>query len=405
MHLLPVTSRRDNGRIRVLEVIGNANVGGMENYISNFLANLPEDQFQVTCICPYESPFTNTLRKLGVDEVYVTPIEDDPLWRSIQLAVEVMRLHQIDIVHAHMPKAHVLAGLAGCLEYKPVVATIHGMHITAHEFGVSRSVNSHLITNCQEAYSQALAMGVPANRLSIVRNSVDISVFTPEQSGDKLRNEINLPHGTSLVGFVGRLEHEKGPDMFLRAAEYVHNLRPDVHFVLVGEGTMRKELGKMALRFGLNKHVHFVEWCANTNYIYPALDLLAHTSRSDGTSLVLLEAMSCGCPTVALAVGGVREIMENRSTGLLTGPGDWEGIGTRIIELLEHPERLKTMGIAARARVEKHFNVKTNTLKTADILRSITFAGLNSRQFTANGTLARKKTGKVSLGNSEGEAG
>jgi len=151
-----------NTHVNILEVIGNASFGGMEKYIVNFITHLPSDEFTVTCICPYESAFTTSLRDLG-HKVYITPITDDPTWRSVQLAVEVTRLHEIDVLHAHMPKAHVLAGLTGCLAHKPVVATVHGMHVSSFEFGITRLVGSHLITNCQESYGQALAMGVPAD--------------------------------------------------------------------------------------------------------------------------------------------------------------------------------------------------------------------------------------------------
>nr|MBA4139026.1 glycosyltransferase family 4 protein [Segetibacter sp.] len=328
MKSISIAGHRE-GRINVLEVIGNAGQGGMENYIENFIAHLPPNQFRLACICPYESQFTALLRQLGVDDVYITPITDDPAWRSIQLTIEVARLHQTDVLHAHMPKAHILAGLSGCLINKPVVATLHGMNISSQELGITRAVGSHLISNCQEGYTQALAMGVLAERVNLVRNGVDTSVFTPDRSGNELRNEINVPKGTPLVGFVGRLEHEKGPDMFLRAVDQVHQVRPDVHFVIVGDGVMRNKLEEMCAHLQLDKHVHFVGWRTNTVDIYPALDFLVHTSRSDGTSLVLLEAMSCGCPTVGLAVGGVPEIIENERTGFLAGAGDWEGIAFR----------------------------------------------------------------------------
>jgi glycosyltransferase involved in cell wall biosynthesis len=362
-----------NDPVNILEVIGNSSIGGMENYIKNFIAHLPPDQFRVTCICPYESAFTTSLRELGVEDVFITPVADDPAWRSIQLTAEVARLHRVDVLHAHMPKAHVLAGLAGCLIHKPVVATIHGMNVTSHELGIKRAVGSHLITNCQEAYTQALAMGVPADEVAIVRNGVDTTLFTPGRDGEELRKAINVPQGTPLVGFVGRLEHEKGPDLFLRAAEYVHHLRSDVHFVIIGDGSMRNKLDAMCSQMDLEQRVHFVGWWENTFDIYPALNVLVHTSRSDGTSLVLLEAMACGCPTIGLAVGGVPEIIENDCTGLIAGAGDWEAVGIKTVQLLEQPERLERMGAAARYRVKQHFDLVTNTGRTAELLRNIAF--------------------------------
>ncbi|MDQ6812830.1 MAG: glycosyltransferase family 4 protein [Bacteroidota bacterium] len=358
-------------RINVLEVIGNSGRGGMENYIKSFIENLPADQFRVTCVCPYESQFTSALRDIGVEDVYITPVEDDPMWRSIQLVSEVARLHKIDVLHAHMPKAHALAGIAGCLVHKPIVATVHGMNVTSHELGITRAVNSHLITNCQEAYTQALAMGVDANKVDLIRNGVDVDLFTAGNSSLEFKRAINVPDGVPLIGFVGRLDNEKGPDMFVRMADFVHRERPDAHFVMVGDGNMRNQLKEMSAHMHLDDHLHFAGWWKTPVEVYRSLDVLAHTSRSDGTSMVLLEAMACGCATVGLAVGGVREIIESMHTGLIAGAGDWEGIAAKVLQLLEEPEPLRNMRIAARARVEQHFNLSANTGAAAQVLTRV----------------------------------
>lgn len=370
-----------NSRLHILEVIGNASKGGMENYIKNFLANLPPNRFKVTCICPYESAFTASLRQLKADGVYITPIADDPPWRSIQLAVEVARLHHIDILHAHMPKAHVLAGLAGCLLHKPVVATVHGMDVTALELGIARAVNSNLITNCQVAYTQALALGIPAGRVTLIQNGVDTTEFTPERTGSNLREVIGIEEGVPLVGFVSRLEYEKGADLFLRAAAYVHQLLPQVQFVLVGNGAQYKELNNMCAHMQLKQHVHFVGWWADTASIYPSLDLAVHATRSDGTSLAVLEAMSCACPVAALAVGGVPELIESGSTGVLAAANDWESLGSLIAQLLEQPRRLKDMGAAARIRVQQYFDLKTHIRRTTEVLRRVALGNINDQPF------------------------
>jgi len=371
--------------VNILEIIGNASFGGMERYIINFLTHLPSEQFKVTCICPYESAFTSSLRDLGL-KVYITPVTDDPTWRSIQLAVEVVRLHGIDIIHAHMPKAHVLAGLTGNLTHRPVVATVHGMHLTAFEYGITRLLGSHLITNCQETYGQALAMGVPSERVSLIHNGVDIGLFTPGEGAGELRKWINVPADTPLIGFAGRLAHEKGPDLFLRAAQEIHHSRPDIHFVVIGYGTMRNDLIKMRNQLGLEKYMHFIGWQTNMADMYRSLNLLVHTSRSDGTSLVLLEAMACGCPVVALDVGGVREVVENDDTGLIAPAGDWEGIAIRALELMASSNRLKTMGKAARSCIEKKFDLLVKTKCTADLMCQIASNGVNGHRVFGNGS-------------------
>jgi len=257
------------------------------------------------------------------------------------------------------PKAHVLAGIAGKLINKPIVATVHGMHVTAHELGIAHAVQSHLITNCTEAYIQALALGIPKKRVSLVRNGVDTNIFKPLEMPEAFRKENNIPLHVPLVGFVGRLDFEKGPDFFIYAAEYIHTRKPDVHFIMAGDGNMLQELQHMRARFHLQTHLHFISWHTQPQTIYPCLDVLAHTSRSDGTSLVLLEAMACGCLTAAFGIGGVYEIIENNSTGLLAGYGDCESLGRSIIHLLElNEQKRKAISEAARNRVMQYFNAK-----------------------------------------------
>ncbi|MEO6546532.1 MAG: glycosyltransferase [Ferruginibacter sp.] len=391
-YIHPVTSH--NQRVSVCEIIGTATRGGMENHISGFLRNLPKDQFKVTCICPCESLFTKTLRNLGVEKVYVTPLADNPEWRSVQMAIEVAHLHNVDVFHAHMPKSHVLATVAGALVHKPVVATVHGMHVTAHELGVALAGKSHLITNCQETYIQALALGVPSERVNLFHNGVDVQDFSPAKKNQTfLRDQINVPANATLIGFVGRLEYDKGPDLFLRAAGHIHELLPDAHFAVVGDGSMLDRLHKLRKQMQLESSLHFIEWSDDPSAIYPSFDIMAHTSRNDGTSLVLLEAMASGLPVVAMSVGGVREMISNEHTGMLVDPNDYEGVANQVVSLLQQPGIVQRMGAAARKRVEEDFNISTNSAKTAELLRYVAWqsagvAKINKRHtipFTNNG--------------------
>src|ERR1700712_1599541 len=104
MQQAPFSSARAAGRIHVLEVMGNAIVGGMETYVERLVQNLPRDRFAVTALCPFESSFTERLRSLDI-EVVVTPMPDDPTWASIQMACAMIKAGAIDLLHAHLPNA------------------------------------------------------------------------------------------------------------------------------------------------------------------------------------------------------------------------------------------------------------------------------------------------------------
>ncbi len=317
------------GRLHVLEIMASAIVGGMETYVRNLLRLMPPDRFRVTCLCPYESEITEVLRSFGV-AVFVARMDDDPPWRSIQTVVEIVRNFDVDLIHAHLPKAHVLGGLAGALTRTPVVATVHGNSITTHELGIHRTTGTNLIAVCQEAYIQALAMGVPLDRVTLIRNGVDVELFKPNDAARAaFRASLGIAPETPLVGFVGRIDVEKGPDQFLQAAQVIHAEAPHAHFVMVGPATNMIKCRSWLQSWGSQGVVHFAGLWPDTSQVYPGIDLLLQTSRIEGLPLSLLEAMACGLPVVATGVGGVPEIVEEGRTGMIAGPGDWRGVGQR----------------------------------------------------------------------------
>lgn len=357
-------------RMRVLQVLGNALAGGVEQHVLDLARRLPAEGCDLVCVCPHESGFTRAVRDHGCD-VLITPVQDDPRWRSIQLVVEAIRRYRIDLVHAHMPKAHALAGLAGSLTGVPVLATVHGMNITSHELGITRAVASHLIVVCQEAEYQALAMGVSPERITRIANGVDTDRFTPHGDGAAFRHALGVPEAAPLIGFAGRLSHEKGPDQFVQMAARVLRERADVHFALVGDGNMAGMLRATVAGLGLAQQVHFAGHHTDMAGVYPAFDILAATSRSEGMPLALLEAMACGCPVVAMAAGGVAEVVELGVTGLTADPGDWEGIALRVLDLLATPEHRRAMAGAARRRVEERFRLERSVRETVRLYRDL----------------------------------
>lgn len=376
------------GPIRLLEIIGNAITGGMETYARNLIANLPRDEFEVSCVCPYESAYTESLRSLGC-RIYVTPIHDDPMWRAIEMTAGVVRQHEIELIHANLANAHTLAGVVSGFTGVPAVATIHSRTIWVQELSVTRLAGMHMITVCEEARMQALSTGLSDDTVRLIRNGVDLNRFRPDRGGAEFRRSIGVEPDAMLVGFVGRLSWEKGPDKFVHVASRIHQELPDVHFALVGEGPVEGDIHHLVQRLGLGDRIHLTGLREEVEAIYPALDLFVQTSRSEAMPLALLEAMASGVPAVAIAVGGVAELVEAGTTGLLISPGDWPGVSSRYpgdwegiacaaTDLLRTPERLKRMGEAARARAEAKYDLRRTVIETAEFFRQLARPSLKS---------------------------
>jgi glycosyltransferase involved in cell wall biosynthesis len=265
----------------------------------------------------------------------------------------------------------------------PTVATLHGMSLQPQEISVARNTGSHTIVVCREAWSQAMAVGLASDSVSLVPNGVDLETFRPASADRaKFRSAINVGTNDFLVGFVGRLAWEKGPDKFVKAAEFILQRRPEVHFAMVGTGAMESELARASERAGIGSRLHMAGLWREPNQVYPSLDLMLHTSRADAMPLAVLEAMATGVPVVAIGVGGVPEIIETGETGILIGtqewpgivseyPGDWEGVARAAIGLIDNRRRLEAMSAMSVTRARAHFDIRRSADLTSQIFRQL----------------------------------
>jgi glycosyltransferase involved in cell wall biosynthesis len=361
--------------VNLLEIIGASIVGGMETYVLRLLERLPQDTFRVTCLCVAEGKLTSQLRDIGCS-VHITPITDEPDWQSILLGASLVRADAIDVIHAHLPNAHSLAGILSRLTDTPAIATIHGRYLSMRDFEAHKLMNTNISVVAKTAYFQALTLGVPSTKLRFIPNGIDTKIFHPAPKSNYLHSLIKIPPEVPLVGFIGRLSPEKGPEMFVRVAQLAHKRLKNCHFVLVGEGPMRRELQNEIDQHDLTAHIHMVGLQRDMTKIYPCLDLVVSTSYSEAMPLVIVEAMASGLPVVATNVGGVVDIVEVGGTGLLKQPGDTEGLANDIVTLMtSNPTRIR-MGEAARKRVEEKFDLSDIVAQTAQLLRSLTQSGI-----------------------------
>jgi glycosyltransferase involved in cell wall biosynthesis len=379
----PFSSARVPGRIHVLEVIGNAIVGGMETYVERLVENLPPERFAITALCPFESPFTERLRARDI-EVLVTPMPDDPPWSSIQMTCAMVKAGAIDLLHAHLPNAHVLAGIAGRLTGKPVLATLHGHRIGVLDLEVHRNSGTHLSVVCRQSYFHALGLGVSAGQLSCNPNGVDTEAFQPRpRPVDGLRATLGIPAAHRVVGFLGRLSPEKGPEVFLRAALLAQAKLPDTHFVFVGDGPLAPQLREAVARFRLEDRVHLAGMRRDVAATLNDMDVLVSSSHSEAMPLAVMEAMASGLPVVATRVGGIPDMIDQGESGWLVAPNDFEEIATRLQQILDTPGELARMSAAARQRAVEKMALSDTVERMAALMTRLVPTRTTQREISA----------------------
>jgi glycosyltransferase involved in cell wall biosynthesis len=198
---------------------------------------------------------------------------------------------------------------------------------------------------------------VPQQKLVLIRNAVGADAFAPPEPAyrDALRGWF-APPPARVVGAAGRLSPEKNFALFIDAAARVAAERPDVGFVVFGEGPLRAALTQQIDRLGLGGRFVLAGFRPDVVKFLPHLDLAVMSSTTEGLPVFLLEAFAAGVPMVATAVGGIPEVLEEGRSGYLVPSGDAAALGRRILDALRDADACRAMGRYARERVRRDFS-------------------------------------------------
>lgn len=192
-------------------------------------------------------------------------------------------------------------------------------------------------------------------RVVTIRNVVDIDVFRPQPKDARLLQELNLSPTQPIVGHVSALRPAKRSRDVVESAVTVLRSRPDVAFVIVGDGASRNELVGRATQLGVLPNFRFVGEVVHgqvPRYVN-LCDLLVLPSEREGLPLVTLEAQACGRAMLSSDIPGTREIIADGETGVLFRTGDIDDLAAKMLLLINDHERCELIGRRARAFAEQ----------------------------------------------------
>lgn len=367
-------------QIRVMRVITRLNVGGPALHATLLTERLDPARYDSLLVAGTEEPSEGNylaLRGKSLDRLWVLPSLGREIRGGLDLAAllqltRLVRRTRPHIVHTHTAKAGALGRLAAWLAGVPVIVhTYHG-HVFHGYFSPARARfflpierwlarrTDRLLTVSETVRSELLSLGIGTpEQLVVVPLGLDLEPFAGAGAlRGQLRAELGLGRDAPLVGIVARLVPVKAHEVFIEAAARVARQVPQSRFLLVGDGARRAELETLAVQLGLKDRTFFLGWRRDLDRIYADLDLVALTSRNEGSPVSLIEAMAAGRPVVATRVGGVPDLVEDGVTGCLVPPGDADALAEAMVGLLTDPDRRHAMGQAGRKRVVPAFSAR-----------------------------------------------
>ncbi len=224
-----------------------------------------------------------------------------------------------------------------------------------------------------------LACGVPPERIIHIPNGIDTNAYTPADQATqrRLRMEFGLPMGAFLFAYSGKLNRGKGLDMLVRAWSRVRAVHKDAHLVLIGAGgqqflscesTLR---GEAEIR-GLSASITFTGYVSRVADYLRACDAFVFPSENEALGLALIEAMSCGLPSLASATGGILDIIEDGKNGRLLPVGYEAAWAQAMIELLESPADRRAWAAAGIQTAQAKFSMKSAATAHEQLFKSLT---------------------------------
>ncbi len=219
------------------------------------------------------------------------------------------------------------------------------------------------------------SLGIRADHIFSVPNSVDVDRFSPVSSPEErreLRERLGLPGGL-LCLYVGQLSERKGVDVLLEGFRMATKGRTDVHLILIGSGKMQEELQRqVAQEPDLVRSVHFLGYQSEDDLprYYAACDLFVFPTRGDVWGMVLNEAMSAGLPVVTSdQAAGALDLVEEGVTGFTFASGDANALAGKLGLLLGDESQRRRMALAARDRILSGFTPERQARQLLDVVR------------------------------------
>lgn len=371
---------------KVLMLIDHLDAGGAQSLLVDLVEGLDRARFEpLVCVLRASSLHVPRLRQRGVPVFELGTGRFDP--RKFFRLRALMRRERPDIVHTHLSAARVLGGLA--------VACLGGSKLICHDHSGEESLRKNAAfalwmlyplerflmrwTHALIAVSGDTARfargvkGLPENKIRVVYNGIATRRFETgdAETGVRWRRAYGIAEDAYVIGALGRLSHQKGIRHLVEAAPRILAAAPGARFVVAGQGPLRGSLEAQARRLGVAEAFCFSGHHGEVEPIYRALDLFVLPSEYEPFGLVVLEALACGRPVIAAAVGGVPEIMENGRDGVLVPPGNPARLAEAVLWLMNAPELAAHLAEKGRARVQEHFDLKTTLVSLEAIYAEV----------------------------------
>ncbi len=341
-------------RIKVIHLIPTLQYGGAERLLAEIARYHDREKFDMTVVATVAlGPLVDVIQSHGVRVVPMTAHgrwSPAYVWRLMQW----LRREKPAIVHTHLFGADVYGKVAAWLAGVPlIISTEHNQWYDEPQWKhwvkrlLSRISDRIIAVSASVAEYATRVEGVASSKLSVILNRIDVDRFS-RLPAPLLRSPLRLLS-------IGRLEHQKGFDLLLRACARVRN---PWTLTIVGAGSELSALESLAGELGIADRVQYYGTTDAVPEVLEAHDVFVLASRWEGLGLVVMEAMTAGRPVIASRAGGIAELIIDGETGMLVDSTNTQAFAAAIDLACEDHVLLRHHAAAARTYALLHFRIQ-----------------------------------------------
>ena len=362
--------------LSILHIVAPAKFGGLESVLRGLAAGqtaLGHSVRVALVLSPGSDrhPFAEALEADGVAFSRIE-VRDRDYPGERRAVGDLIRLAAPDVVHTHGYRPDVVDGSLARARGIPVVSTCHGfidsdLRGRVYQWLQRRALRQFdaVVAVSEEIAQRVRRAGVAADRVHVVPNVLSASgtVLTKAAA----RRQLDLG-AAPVIGWVGRLSAEKGADIALDAVARMR--RSNARLAVIGGGPDERALREQAVKLGLVERVLWKGAVSDAGRLFPAFDAFLLSSRTEGTPMALLEAISAQVPVVATRVGGVPDTVDDTSAALVDS-GDVAAMARALDEIFDKPNVARARAEKARSRLEEQSNTGKWLARYETIYRSV----------------------------------
>lgn len=334
--------------INILEMESSRGWGGQEKRTVRLVNHLPNNEYKIFWAVEEDSILYKKKNEINAD-FFTVKLNKIYNLKTIFTLCRFVKKNNIDIISTHSGKDAWIGNIVGLLTHTKVVRVRH-LIVPVKPF--SYNLATKVITVSNQVKEYLLSAGVKKEKLVNIYTGVDTQKFSDKIVYD-LREELNIPQDTKLIGCVAVLRAAKRHKELIQTFS---KIELDAKLIIVGDGPMKEEINQTIIEYNMSDKVIMLGHRDDVDKILPNFDLFVLASRHEALGTSLLEAQSCGVPVIASNVGGIPEALKDGETGYLFD--DFDMLERQLNNILVDESKLSKFKSNARSFILKTFSVE-----------------------------------------------